>query len=183
MLLNPLQLKAVAALTLLSPFVPLLFQGEEWGATTPFLYFTDHQDRELGELVARGRRKEFESFGWQDEVPNPQSSATFSASQLNWDELKEPEHRDLLAWYQRIIALRASAIRPLAHAATVSYEETSSWLAFILGDLCVAVNFASRPASFALPEGNWRVLLTSNDQAPDSSQLGPYETRIHMRSP
>ena len=82
MLLNPLQLKAVAALTILSPFVPLLFQGEEWGAGTPFLYFTDHQDEQLAKLVAEGRRKEFESFGWQDEVPDPQAPTTFSESQI-----------------------------------------------------------------------------------------------------
>jgi maltooligosyltrehalose trehalohydrolase len=182
MLLNPLQLKAVAALTILSPFVPLLFQGEEWGAGTPFLYFTDHQDAQLGKLVAEGRRKEFESFGWQDQVPDPQAPATFSESALNWDELTQPVHQDLLAWYHRIISLKASAIRPLSHAATVSFEESAPWLSFILGDLCVAVNFASQPVSFALPQGNWRLLLTSNGQSPHAAQLAAYETQIHIQS-
>ena len=84
MLLNPEQLKSVAALTILSPFVPLLFQGEEWGATTPFLYFTDHEDRQLGERIAAGRRQEFARFGWQSEVPDPQDAATFARSRLNW---------------------------------------------------------------------------------------------------
>ncbi len=89
MLVNPAQLKAVAALTILSPFVPLLFQGEEWGATTPFLYFTDHQDKKLGELIAAGRRQEFASFGWHSEVPDPQAATSFARSRLNWDELNE----------------------------------------------------------------------------------------------
>jgi maltooligosyltrehalose trehalohydrolase len=182
MLLKPLQLKAVAALTILSPFVPLLFQGEEWGASTPFLYFTDHQDEQLGKLVAQGRRKEFESFGWQDEVPDPQAPTTFHNSQLNWDEITQPVHKDLLAWYQRIIALKASAIRPLSHAATVSYDEAASWLSFVLGDLCVAVNFASQPVPFALPKGNWRMLLTSSEKSPSATQLAAYETQIHIQS-
>ena len=97
MLLKPMQLKAVAALTILSPFVPLLFQGEEWGASTPFFYFTDHQNKELGQLVAEGRRQEFKTFGWRHEVPNPQLPETFEISRLNWDELEQPPHQDLLA--------------------------------------------------------------------------------------
>jgi len=182
MLLNPLQLKAVAALTILSPFVPLLFQGEEWGAGTPFFYFTDHQDEQLGTLVAQGRRKEFESFGWQDAVPDPQAPATFYKSQLNWDEIKQPVHQDLLAWYRRIIALKASAIRPVSQAAIVSYGEAAPWLSFVLGDLCVAVNFASQPVPFVLPKGNWRMLLSSSDQAPSATRLAAYETQI-LRKP
>jgi maltooligosyltrehalose trehalohydrolase len=181
MLLNPLQLKAVAALTILSPFVPLLFQGEEWGAGTPFLYFTDHQDEQLGKQVAQGRRKEFESFGWQDAIPDPQAPTTFLNSQLNWDEIRQPVHEDLLAWYRRIIALKASAIRPLSHAAMVSYDEAAPWLCFVPGDLCVAVNFASQPVPFALPEGNWRILLSSSEQSPSATQLAPYETQILRR--
>jgi len=70
MLLDAPRLKAIAALTLLSPFVPLLFQGEEWGASTPFLYFTDHQDPQLGRLVSEGRTREFASFGWVGGVPD-----------------------------------------------------------------------------------------------------------------
>jgi maltooligosyltrehalose trehalohydrolase len=181
MLLNPLQLKAVAALTILSPFVPLLFQGEEWGAGTPFLYFTDHQDEQLGALVAQGRRKEFESFGWQAAVPDPQAPGSFHDSQLNWDEISQPVHKELLAWYQRIIALKASAIRPLSQAAIVSYDEAAPWLSFVLGDLCVVVNFASQPVPCALPQGNWRLLLSSSDQSPRAAQLAAYETQIHIQ--
>ena len=66
-------------MTLLSPFVPLLFQGEEWGARTPFLYFTDHQDSELGRLVSEGRAREFQSFRWGGEIPDPQAPQPSSA--------------------------------------------------------------------------------------------------------
>ncbi|HTV78867.1 MAG TPA: malto-oligosyltrehalose trehalohydrolase [Steroidobacteraceae bacterium] len=183
MLLNDMQLKAVAALTILSPFVPMLFQGEEWGARTPFLYFTDHQDRELGKLVAQGRRKEFESFGWQTEVPDPQAASTFERSRLNWEELAQSGHQDLLDWYRRLIVLRASTIRPPSGAAEVVYEEPSSWLTFVLGDLCVAVNFAGESVPFALPAGHWRLLMTSAQPHADSARLAAYETRIHIRGP
>ncbi len=180
-LLKPLQLKAVAALTILSPFVPLLFQGEEWGATTPFLYFTDHQNTQLGQLVAEGRRKEFASFGWRTEVPDPQSAATFSGSRLNWEELTQPMHQDLLSWYRRLIALKTSLTHPSAHGATVTCDAGGSWLSFTNGDLCVAVNFAEQAANFTLPEGKWQQEVSSVSRAAGAAQLAPYETRIHRQ--
>jgi maltooligosyltrehalose trehalohydrolase len=82
-LLSPGRLKIGAALVLTAPFVPMLFQGEEWAASTPFLYFTDHQDPKLGEAVKRGRREEFAAFGWQpDKIPDPQKKKPFSAPSL-----------------------------------------------------------------------------------------------------
>ena len=72
---------------LLSPFVPMLFQGEEWGASTPFLYFTDHQDPELGQAVREGRRREY-PVGEGAEVPDPQDPTTFLRSKLDWSELE-----------------------------------------------------------------------------------------------
>jgi maltooligosyltrehalose trehalohydrolase len=101
------RLKIAAALLLTSPFVPMLFQGEEWGAKTPFQYFTDHQDPALGEAVSRGRRQEFFAFGWNpDEVPDPQSPSTFERSKLDWTELDAAAHASMLAWYRSLIALR-----------------------------------------------------------------------------
>jgi maltooligosyltrehalose trehalohydrolase len=177
-LLNPAQLKAVAALTILSPFVPLLFQGEEWGATTPFLYFTDHQDKQLGELVAAGRRKEFASFGWQSEVPDPQAATTFTRSRLNWEELTEPVHQDLLSWYRRIIALRSSITHLSPRTANVVCDVAASWLCFTNGDLCIAVNFSAQVVSFSMPEGKWQQELSSAGHTRGPGQLAPYETRI-----
>lgn len=181
MLLTPLQLRAVAAITVLSPFVPLLFQGEEWGASTPFFYFTDHQNQELGRLVAEGRRQEFATFGWANEVPNPQLPETFASSRLNWDELARPPHRELLAWYRQVIALRASDRHPLRLPVRVSYDADAGWLWFVRGDLCVVVNFAAQPATIALPQGSWKLLLTSIPQASAATALAPHEARIYRR--
>jgi maltooligosyltrehalose trehalohydrolase len=89
------------------PFTPMLFMGEEWAASTPWLYFTDHEDPELAEAVRTGRRSEFKAFGWQhDEVPDPQHPTTMERSVLRWDELNAQPHADVLAWYRDLIALR-----------------------------------------------------------------------------
>jgi maltooligosyltrehalose trehalohydrolase len=183
MLLTPVQLKAVAAITILSPFVPLLFQGEEWGASTAFFYFTDHQNEELGRLVAEGRRQEFKTFGWANEVPNPQMPETFAGSRLNWHEMTRPSHQDLFSWYQQIINMRASDRHPLPLPVAVSYGAAQRWLWFVRGDLCVMVNFAAQPNTIALPEGNWRLLLTSVAGNSISGTLAEYETRIYGRTP
>src|SRR3954454_4475787 len=98
-----------AALVLTSPFPPMLFMGEEWGASTPWQYFTDHGNDELAEAVRDGRRAEFAAFGWRPEdVPDPQDIATFRRSQLNWDEVDTSPHRELLDWHRRLIQLRKS---------------------------------------------------------------------------
>jgi maltooligosyltrehalose trehalohydrolase len=94
-------LEVAAALVLTAPFVPMLFMGEEWGATTPWQYFTDHEDAGLAEAVRKGRRAEFQAFGWED-VPDPQDPATFRRSKLDWTEA----HGDLLDWHKALIALR-----------------------------------------------------------------------------
>ncbi len=108
-LLSTERLKIAAALVLCSPFVPMLFMGEEWGASTPFLYFTDHPDPDLGRAVSEGRRGEFASFGWKPEdVPDPQDPATFERSRLRWDERTEGEHAELLQWHRELIRFRRS---------------------------------------------------------------------------
>ena len=102
------QLELAAGLMLTGPFVPMLFQGEEWNAATPFCYFTDHPDPDLGAAVRAGRRREFAAFGWAPEdVPDPQAVETFSQSKLSWDELDAAEHARVLAWYRALIRLRA----------------------------------------------------------------------------
>ena len=81
-LVSPGRLKIAAALVLTSPFVPMLFQGEEWGASTPFQYFTDHPEPDLAKAVREGRRQEFAAFGWKPEdIPDPQTPETFLAVQ------------------------------------------------------------------------------------------------------
>ncbi|HET9076653.1 MAG TPA: malto-oligosyltrehalose trehalohydrolase [Acidimicrobiales bacterium] len=101
------RLKVAAGLLLTSPFVPMLFQGEEWGAATPWQYFTDFADPELGRAVTEGRRSEFSYFGWNPgDVPDPQDRATFERSRLDWSELEDPAHLEILRWYRLLVGLR-----------------------------------------------------------------------------
>jgi maltooligosyltrehalose trehalohydrolase len=104
---DPGRLRLAAALVLCSPFVPLLFMGEEWGASTPFLFFSGHQDPAIARATSRGRMREFEAFGWRPEdVPDPQDPRSFERSRLDWDERDREPHRGLLRWYQRLLRLR-----------------------------------------------------------------------------
>jgi maltooligosyltrehalose trehalohydrolase len=156
------RLKIGAALVLTSPFVPLLFAGEEWGASTPFLYFTDHQDPDLGRAVSAGRRREFAAFGWDPEaVPDPQDPRSFERSRLEWSELARPPHAELLDWHRRLVALRPHLSGP----ARVRFDEAAGWLALGRGTVIVAANLAKEPRHVPLVEGTGEVLLTSDGGA------------------
>jgi maltooligosyltrehalose trehalohydrolase len=106
-LISPGLQKVAACLVLTSPFTPMLFMGEEWGASTPWQYFTDHEDPRLASAVREGRRNEFRAFGWQPEdVPDPQEPETIQRSKLDWSELERVGHADIFRWYRDLIALR-----------------------------------------------------------------------------
>jgi maltooligosyltrehalose trehalohydrolase len=108
-LVDPDRLRLAAAVVLSSPMVPLLFMGEEWGAGTPFLFFSDHRDPVVARATSRGRIREFQAFGWRaEDVPDPQDRSSFERSRLDWSELEREPHRGLLAWYRRLLALRRS---------------------------------------------------------------------------
>jgi len=149
------RLRVAAALLLSAPFIPLLFQGEEWGAGTPFLYFTDHQDPDLGRAVSSGRRHEFASFGWAPEdVPDPQDPATFTRSRLDWSELEQDTHRGLLDWYRRLIALRRglpALSDPRLDDVAVDCDEAAGWLRIRRGPVTVAANLGPATATVAVP--------------------------------
>jgi maltooligosyltrehalose trehalohydrolase len=124
--------KIAAAMVLLGPFVPMLFAGEEFAASTPFQYFTDFQEKELGRLVSEGRRREFLAFGWTpEEIPDPQAPETFLRSKLRWDEMSQGNHAEMLEWYRRLIKLRreesALTQTELRHV-QVSFDEAQKWL-------------------------------------------------------
>jgi maltooligosyltrehalose trehalohydrolase len=100
------ELAVAAALVLTSPFTPMVFMGEEWGATTPFGYFTDHDD-DLGRAVTTGRREEFLAHGWDAaDIPDPQDAGTATTSVLDWSQAGCGRHADLLDWYRQLIRLR-----------------------------------------------------------------------------
>ena len=164
-LMNPGRLRIGAALVVLSPFVPMLFQGEEWAASTPFLYFTDHRDPELGRAIREGRRREFPQVGsGAHEVPDPQDPATHAASVLRWEETREPVHREMLEWYRRLISLRGSYAELTdgrLGAVEVDFDEDAGWMRIRRGRILLAFNVGRRDADVELPDGPAEVLLAA----------------------
>ena len=159
--------KLAAGVTLLAPFIPLIFMGEEYGETAPFQYFTSHSDPRLIEAVRKGRREEFASFGWQGEVPDPQEEPTFERSKLR-HELKEREpHRTLRELYQELLQIRRKY--DLAGSGRVEvFEEKNSITITAEHDgtaLAAIFAFASQKTerSARLPEGSWKLRLDSGD--------------------
>ncbi|MEV6260752.1 malto-oligosyltrehalose trehalohydrolase [Streptomyces sp. NPDC051784] len=158
--LSPGLQACAAALVLTAPFTPMLFMGEEWGAATPWQFFTDHTDPELARAVREGRRREFAAHGWAEEdIPDPQDPATRNRSCLDWEESSRPPHSRLLAWYRELIALRHSLpdlSDPDLASVKAAYDEEARWIAFRRGDLRVAVNLSEKPAAIPLGAGRHR---------------------------
>ncbi len=144
--------KIAAVLVLTSAYIPMLFQGEEFGASAPFQYFTHHEDKELGHNVSKGRRNEFAAFGWQPkDVPDPQDSATFERSKLNWDELTKSPHADLLQWHKDLIALRRKSPSLTSgdlKDVRVHFDEAAHWLTIQRGHVQIICNLAEKPQCF-----------------------------------
>ena len=148
-LMSTARLKIGAALVLCSPFVPMLFMGEEWGASTKFQYFTDHPDPDLGRAVSEGRRREFASFGWAPEdVPDPQDFATFERSRLDWAELARNPHADVLDWHRRLLEIRRRfpELRDgRFEGVDVEVDEEAGHLRLCRGRLTLFVNLGDQP--------------------------------------
>ena len=162
------RLKIGAAVVICAPFIPMLFQGEEWGASTPFLYFTDHQDPELGAAVSAGRRREFAGFGWEPEdIPDPQDPQTYLRSRLDWAELGRPPHTELLEWHRSLLALR----RRLPDLADGRMDQVEArvgvdgiTLSLRRGVVEVLVNLGDQPFTFEVGAGA-RIELQSDPGA------------------
>ena len=167
------RLAAAAALTFVAPFVPMLFQGEEWGASTPFAYFTDHTDPDLAQAVRDGRRREFEAFGWKpDQIPDPEDLATFEMSRLDWSEVRLASHRDLLDWYRALIAIRRSRPELLDGRLDKVFVERAGEQVFTVsrGAITVAANLGNDEAAVPMPgnrvpDSRYAVLVSSNPAA------------------
>jgi maltooligosyltrehalose trehalohydrolase len=142
-LVDPGRLRLAAALTICSPFVPMLFMGEEWGASTPFLFFSDHRDRDIALATTRGRIREFEAFGWRPEdVPDPQAAGSFQRSKLEWAERSRPPHRGLLRWHRDLLRLRRETPELAAGAPTrVESDEARRTLVMERGPVRVECDF------------------------------------------
>jgi maltooligosyltrehalose trehalohydrolase len=175
--------KIAAALVLTSPFVPLIFQGEEWAASSPFQYFADHDDPQLKRAVSEGRKREFAAFGWDPgQIPDPESPETFQRSKLKWDELKDRHHAEMLSWCRELIHLRRTT--PSLNVGEprslrVFYDEHESWLRMERGSITVICNLGSEPRRFLLPKSG-RIVLDSRAglQIEDSSVMVPPDSVI-----
>ncbi|MFE4953612.1 malto-oligosyltrehalose trehalohydrolase [Streptomyces sp. NPDC056653] len=163
--LSPGLLACAAALVLTGPFTPMLFMGEEWGARTPWQFFTDHTDPALAEAVRNGRRREFAAHGWAaDDIPDPQDPATRNRSCLDWTEPEREPHARLHAWYRELIALRRTMpdlSDPDLAAVKTAHDEQGRWLAYRRGDLRIAVNLDEKPATIPLGGGRNRTGMGS----------------------
>ncbi|HUB43314.1 MAG TPA: malto-oligosyltrehalose trehalohydrolase [Streptosporangiaceae bacterium] len=163
--LPPGLLKVAAGLVLTAPFTPMLFMGEEWGATTPWQYFTDHCDPRLGQAVADGRRAEFARHGWPAAaVPDPQDEASYLRSKLDWSQLDAEPHRDLLTWYRELITLRRrwpELTDPRLDQVHVSCAEGPRWLMMSRGRLRVLANLGPAAARLPLGAAGGQVLAAS----------------------
>ncbi len=157
-LMTPGRLKVAAALLLTGPFTPMLFQGEEWAAGSPFQYFTDHGDAELARAVSEGRRREFAAFGWPpDEVPDPQDPGTFARSKLDWGEVRRSPHADVLGWYRRLIQLRRARPAlsdPRLDRISVEADEASGTIVVRRGPISILVNLGQQRHRFPIGSGD-----------------------------
>ncbi len=173
------RVKVGAALVMMAPSVPMVFEGEEFAASTPFQYFTDHEDKELGRLVSEGRKKEFGSFGWKPEdIPDPQDKATYERSKLKLEETTEPAHAAILDWYKKLIALRRSS-RSLLNGrlseVSVQVDEDAKWLIMQRGEFEVACNLGASSVLLRLSAAGTICLTSeaSNKVEGESVTLAP----------
>jgi maltooligosyltrehalose trehalohydrolase len=178
-LTTPPRLRVAALLQLTSPYVPLLFAGEEWAASTPFLYFSGHEPG-LGRRVTEGRRAEFAGFGWDPaDVPDPQAEATFTASRLRWEERSDPPHAAMIDWYRALIRLRRD--HPELGCgdfrdSRVLTEAGSGWLMVERGGHLIAANLGQQRAAIPAPDRATAQPLATTGEATlegDTLLLGP----------
>ncbi|HVE77491.1 MAG TPA: malto-oligosyltrehalose trehalohydrolase [Gemmatimonadaceae bacterium] len=160
-----------AALLLLSPYVPLLFMGEEYGETRPFQYFVSHTDRELLDAVRKGRQEEFKAFAWGEDVPDPGAEETFAGSKLDWAARERPGHRERLALYRELLQLRRAepALRPGAARARVRHDDGAIAVELAAdGGATLLALFNCSDAPRGVPAGGgaaarWRRLLATDE--------------------
>jgi maltooligosyltrehalose trehalohydrolase len=149
--------KVAAGIVLTAPFIPMIFQGEEFAASTPFQYFADHEDPEMAKAVREGRQREFAAFGWDpNEIPDPEKLETFEQSKLNWNEIEKDSHGEMLDWYRRLIDLRrrsASLNDGDMRRVSVEFDEKEHWLTMNRGRVRVLCNLGDKPAELENPAG------------------------------
>ena len=174
--------KLMAAAVVLSPYLPMLFMGEEWSEPHPFQYFVSHTDSDLAEAVRKGRREEFAAFHVQGEAPDPMAEETFNNSKLQWHLMEDGRHKAMLNYFKRLLALRKSepALKSLNRKAfSVEVNRDNKTLTLHRwhdeGKIVCLMNFAEEVSVAYLANATeWQVLLNSAGAEWD----GPGETRI-----
>lgn len=178
--------KLMAAAVICSPFVPMLFMGEEWGETRPFQYFVSHTDKDLAEAVRNGRKVEFSDFHLQGEAPDPMAVQTFLNSCLDWDKLQDPRHRRMFGYYQALISLR-KCLAPLSKgkredlSLAADPENNTLVLHRHHGDeqVCFLMNFSTRVRSLRLTSpGLWQKSFDSASPQWDGPAEAPDKVQI-----
>ena len=154
---TPQQLQLAAMLVLLSAYTPMIFMGEEWGASTPFCFFSSHPEPDLAEAVTAGRVEEFAAMNWDPAaIADPQDPATFERSKLDWDEASREPHRTILHTYRELIALRHTYpdfTDPRFEWVGARFDPGEQWFVMERGELMsVAVNFADHPTHVPFDE-------------------------------
>jgi maltooligosyltrehalose trehalohydrolase len=166
--LSPDLLAVAATLVLTSPFTPMLFMGEEWGASTPWQFFTSHPEPELGKATAEGRIGEFAEHGWDaDVVPDPQDPETFTRSKLDWVEPSKEPHERLLEVHRTLLALRRShpeLVDPDLAAMAVGWDDDDRWISVDRGTLRVVANLSGQPREVDLDRPATGVLFSTGEQ-------------------
>jgi maltooligosyltrehalose trehalohydrolase len=175
------QLAIKAALVLFSPYTAMLFMGEEWGASTPFQFFSSHPEPELARATAEGRKAEFAGHGWDaDDIPDPQDPQTFLRSKLNWAEVGSGSHAQLLALYRDLIALRrteADLADPWLDHLVIDYDEERRWITMRRGRLVLACNLGVEPVT--VPVTGELVLAWDSPSVGDqTTQLPPHSFAV-----
>ncbi len=167
------KLKLAAGVVLLSPYVPLLFMGEEYGETAPFQYFADHSDYALAAAVRKGRAEEASLFKWKADVPDPQAESTFLKSKLSIDLHSQGKHRAMFEFYRELIRLRKEvpALRDLSkdrlEVRCFEGEKALFVRRWVEGDeVFILYNFGGDILEIesALPEGTWNKVLESSSE-------------------
>jgi maltooligosyltrehalose trehalohydrolase len=179
--------KVAIGLLLTAPYIPMLFMGEEWATSSPFLYFADHEDEEMRKSVAEGRKREFSAFGFEGDVPNPEDQKTYEMSKLNWEEQGEGKHADFLAWVKSLIALRRSNVcfnDGDMHHLLVSTDDERRTVVMERDEARVLINLGDKPYTFALLEGEKLKLISRAEIGVSDNHLNlPPMTLAVLMSP
>jgi maltooligosyltrehalose trehalohydrolase len=183
------QLKLAAAVVLLSPFIPLLFMGEEYGEVAPFPYFISHSDPDLVEAVRQGRRREFAAFGWQECPPDPQDEATFLRAKLNAGLCRQGHHQVLMGFYRKLIRLRkTNACLAQLSKKNMDVVTNEQKMLLLVGrwsgttEVRIIFHFGNEEGTMSIPlsAGRWIKVLDSTAkrwQGPGSRMASAIESR------